>query len=414
MTNKDDIPKELIILYTDLLKNPLSFEERVLIQNEYKKAIDFKNDEEIEKIILDNKLKEKIINLFNQNFVLTLALEKLSQRGIKLIETEKFNIPNSVKQKFKLLPEIFFCIGEIRMLSDGDILVYTNLTDYEKSLNKDDGGILISDRPFMKLLGIKEIINKISENKLLIISDFYFKESSANKKNQTQDTINERDQKNIFISGSRSFNYMTEAIQNSLDLIKKQGFKVLIGDSDKGVDNEILNYFRNPLYEKVNVFSISEKPRVKIEDKWKVNIINPDKSLTPQAKQMEKDRMMAQKADFGLSIFNPITINRFGNIQVSSGTLRNTIQMLLNNKPVKFYYLFDKSMYFKNLKDINQLEDVLKSYYNENIDMANVKANAILKKYNDLMKKEVAILERVNEVVSENETKDKNIQLSFF
>ena len=48
-----------------------------------------------------------------------------------------------------------------------------------------------------------------------------------------------------------------------------------------------------------------------------------------QQRQMAKDRAMANDADWGMALFNPIEKNRYGALQVSSGTLRNTIQMLI-------------------------------------------------------------------------------------
>lgn len=45
-------------------------------------------------------------------------------------------------------------------------------------------------------------------------------------------------------------------IDDSLQLIMKQRIKVLIGDSDKGVDQEILAYVRDT-YDLVEIFTIA-------------------------------------------------------------------------------------------------------------------------------------------------------------
>ena len=91
---------------------------------------------------------------------------------------------------------------------------------------------------------------------------------------------------------------------------------------------------------------------MKVENEWKTKTIFTDSSLKPQEQQMVKDRAMADDADWGLAIFKPITKNRYGAIQVSSGTLRNTIQLLLDKKAVKFFYVFDNKVEVANLKTI--------------------------------------------------------------
>ena len=50
-----------------------------------------------------------------------------------------------------------------------------------------------------------------------------------------------RPEKRVFISG-RSQRSIPKAAQDSLDAIIKQGIEFLIGDSDKGVDSEIVDF----------------------------------------------------------------------------------------------------------------------------------------------------------------------------
>lgn len=78
-----------------------------------------------------------------------------------------------------------------------------------------------------------------------------------------------------------------------------------------------------------------------------------------QERHMQKDRQMGEVADWGLAIFDPISLNRYGNLQVSAGTLRNTIQLLLRHKPVKFFYIFEQQLRVANLKRLSDLEEVL-------------------------------------------------------
>jgi hypothetical protein len=217
--------------------------------------------------------------------------------------------------------------------------------------------------------------------------------------------INESD-KYVFISGSRSQNFIPELVQNSLNLIIKQNIGVLIGDSDKGADSKIIEFFRKHLYENVAVYTIYTRPRVDLEAGWSTRIIRPIGSLGTKQQQTTKDRAMANDAQWGLALFNPIEINRFGSIQVSSGTLRNVIQMLLQNKAVKFFYIFENEVKCRNLKKLEDLESLIYSFRFEHLNRheievihsANgvsaddsailIKFRTLMEKYNSLVKKE--------------------------
>ena len=87
---------------------------------------------------------------------------------------------------------------------------------------------------------------------------------------------------------------------------------------------------------------------------------------------MAKDRAMANDADWGMALFNPIEKNRYGALQVSSGTLRNTIQMLIQGKVVKFFYVFEDEMACHNLKKLDDLESLIASYESEHLSNSEV------------------------------------------
>ena len=70
---------------------------------------------------------------------------------------------------------------------------------------------------------------------------------------------------------------------------------------------------------------------------------------------------------WGLAYFNPIEINRFGNLQVSSGTLRNAVQLLLAGHPVKLFYTYEESARAADLSTIEDLEAVVERYQAERL-----------------------------------------------
>lgn len=218
--------------------------------------------------------------------------------------------------------------------------------------------------------------------------------------------------RSVFISGSRTQNQLSQEVLDSIDTIIDQGIKINLGDSNKGVDKEVADLLRLENYQAVEIFTINQKPRIAIEKDWKVRYVHPDDKLNGQEQQMMKDRQMVNDSHWGLAIFDPIKKNRFGALQVSSGTLRNTIQMLLQGKSVKFFYVFENAMRYHNLKGqdgLMQLETLINSYQEEkltgeetdlilssrgvntNDHPATIKRNKILSKFTNLLQSELQL-----------------------
>ncbi|WP_308616591.1 hypothetical protein [uncultured Enorma sp.] len=176
---------------------------------------------------------------------------------------------------------------------------------------------------------------------------------------------------NVFISGSRSLARLPEEFCRSLNRICEQGFNVLAGDSERGVDALALDYLRTwdggAPYPQVTVFTVRSRPRVKVEDIWGLEVVPGEPGATGRALQTAKDRAMGERADWGLAYFNPIEINRFGNLQVSSGTLRNAVQLLLAAHPVKLFYTYEESARAADLSTIEDLEAVVERYQAERL-----------------------------------------------
>ena len=175
----------------------------------------------------------------------------------------------------------------------------------------------------------------------------------------------------VFISGSRSLARLPEEFCRSLDRICEQGFGVLVGDSERGVDALALDYLRvwggGSPYPHVTVFTVRSRPRVKVEGAWGLEVVPGEPGSTGRALQTAKDRAMGERADWGLAYLNPIEINRFGNLQVSSGTLRNAVQLLLAGRPVKLFYTYEESACAADLSTIEDLETVVGRYQAERL-----------------------------------------------
>ena len=236
--------------------------------------------------------------------------------------------------------------------------------------------------------------------------------------------------RNVFVSGSRSQTLIPKAVQDSLEAIKSQGIGVLIGDSNRGVDREVIDFLRAPLYENVTLFTITSSPRVKAEAEWRVRVIEADSSLKSKQRQTVKDRVMADEADWGMALFDPIQKNRYGSLQVSSGTLRNVVQMLLQGKPVKFFYLYEGEVRSSNLRSCADLESLIEGYRSERLteqeresvlsargvpsdaDASLVRFQRIMTKYRSLIRCEERILGRGDRGAASVESAQMALQIA--
>lgn len=180
----------------------------------------------------------------------------------------------------------------------------------------------------------------------------------------------------IFISGSREIRFIPDRARARVDRIIDSGFDIVVGDSERGVDSAILRYLESRSYANVSVYTIHEKPRIKnVHDSWHVYrvesiaAVKTDKAgrvSNRRELETEKDKAMGVAADFGLVIWQSTYTNRFGNISVSKGSLRNMHQLLIANKPVVLYKASlsasdESSFDCFELKSLSELEELVSS-----------------------------------------------------
>ena len=393
--------KNLIMLFSDLLENPLSLAEKADLW----RVLEATTGENVEVAIdsLSTDIREKIRVIMSKGLKFSLELNKLDQRGIYvLFSREKIA---HFRKFFSYNPPILFAIGSKSLLDNESTKIFSSLIAFRTA---GYNGIFIVDRAFDILLRDKQVVAAVRSGQALLISDLVRSRATTSSltpeiKGLDRQAIINRAKKYVFISGSRSQNIIPELVQNSLNSIIKQNIGILIGDSNKGVDNEIIDFLRVPLYENVTIYTVYSHPRVNPETEWSTKIIESDGILKAKQRQTIKDRSMANDAQWGMALFKPIEINRFGSIQVSSGTLRNVIQMLLQNKMVKFFYVFENEVKCSNLKKIEDLEALILSYQFEHLDNCEIKAicsakgvssddNAALVKFEKIMTKYNSLL----------------------
>lgn len=185
--------------------------------------------------------------------------------------------------------------------------------------------------------------------------------------------------KKIFISGSLSNHKLpSEVIQSIFNSIEKQ-YTFIVGDAN-GVDKAVQVELKKNAVKNVDVYHVGSTPRNLLDNDWQNKELSVDISNSKLFKnnrytreaQFYKDNAMADAADLGLVIWQDTKINRFGNIEVSKGSLRNIVNLLFQNKYVGLYLTTKPelgTMKFKRLESFendvinNHVHEKTKEYY---------------------------------------------------
>lgn len=434
--------KNKILIFSGLASRPLNDTEmKALLEEVSQSDLDAFVKDPIQETNIPEVWKERMNGLISQSARLSSQLYRLENRGISFW-FDLDHLPKAAKEIMSGKEQLLFMLGNLDLLSEGGIPVVSSLADLSQTPGK---AILFVEDGIEPLLHFEVVNVKLKRGNLLVFSPRFQPSPEQmihhqqahtqhpqpyNQHHQTMQKVESKSlesksmeqnlqkpkpagRRKVFISGSRSQEAIPKNIQESLEKICKLGIEVMLGDSSKGVDGQIADYLREPLYPYVSIYTVLPKPRIEVEEGWKLQIIEVhDPKLTQQKRQMEKDRIMAAEANFGLAVFNPISVNRYGNLQVSSGTLRNTIQMLLEKKSVKFFYLYGDEMRLADLHHqdgLSGLEEVLNSYKEEVFDpedtdftkvvvpkdmtLSELRHQKLMKKYEELKKAEIKLRE---------------------
>lgn len=416
--------KTRLMLFGDLLEDPLATAERMALEAALRDA---NGDVHAALETLSPEAAMKARSLLEQGLKLSFELDRLKQRGISVLFPEGTPM-DRIGSFFSREPALLFTVGNRGLLGDGDARVALSLASFREACCC---GILIADRALGSLMRDDQIAAGLREARALLVSDVLRTCASVRPSLRgagVQDSSFRA--RNVFVSGSRSQTLIPKVAQDSLEAIKSQGIGVLIGDSNRGVDREVIDFLRAPLYENVTLFTISSSPRVKAEAEWRVRVIEADSSLKSKQRQTVKDRVMADEADWGMALFDPIQKNRYGSLQVSSGTLRNVVQMLLQGKPVKFFYLYEGEVRSSKLRSCADLESLIEGYRSERLteqeresvlsargvpsdaDASLVRFQRIMTKYRSLIRCEERILGRGDRGAASVESAQMALQIA--
>ena len=149
----------------------------------------------------------------------------------------------------------------------------------------------------------------------------------------------------VFIAGSMNIKNLDPKVKERIDNIVSQEFEVVVGDAE-GADASIQWHLFNLGNSKTTVYCSGSRPRNNVGD-WLVRCVNTSHAEGSRAFFTAKDIQMAETADFGLMIWDT----------KSTGTLSNVLELLARKK--KSVVFVNKAKLFKNVGDVQQLEDLL-------------------------------------------------------
>jgi len=148
----------------------------------------------------------------------------------------------------------------------------------------------------------------------------------------------------VFLSGSRAISRLNDEIKERLSKIIEKDFSVVIGDAN-GSDKAFQIFFAEQGYQNVTIYCSGETFRNNIGH-WETHQVIVDSKLTGRAFYTQKDKVMAQHADYGLVLWDG----------KSAGAISNVFEMLSQNKPVAVYFSPNKEFInLKTVQDANQL-----------------------------------------------------------
>jgi len=163
----------------------------------------------------------------------------------------------------------------------------------------------------------------------------------------------------VFLSGSRRLSRISDEIRERLDNMVSNGLSIVIGDAN-GADKAMQSYLAENEYKNVIVFCAGVHCRNNVGE-WPTRNIDVDTNLKGREFYMQKDRRMAQLADFGFVLWD-------GN---SIGSIANVLELLkLEKKAVVF---FGPEKQFHNVCSLENLDALLDKCDAKTIDQISKK-----------------------------------------
>jgi hypothetical protein len=139
----------------------------------------------------------------------------------------------------------------------------------------------------------------------------------------------------IFIGGSRRVSRLSEQVRERLKNVTNSGAHIIVGDAN-GADKAVQKFLHDASYSNVTVFCSGNVCRNNT-GKWRTRYVNAPKGLKGFDFYATKDREMAREADFGLMIWDGISLGTLLNILRLIRTGKKAVLINLRNKEARTF-----------------------------------------------------------------------------
>ena len=129
----------------------------------------------------------------------------------------------------------------------------------------------------------------------------------------------------VFLSGSRTLGRLNSDVRERLRNIVDRRFHVVIGDAN-GADKALQKYLAEAHYPSVTVYCSGGQCRNNV-GAWETKSINVDAQLSGRDFYVQKDKSMAEDADYGFVLWDG----------KSAGALGNVMELLKRRKKALVY-----------------------------------------------------------------------------
>ena len=137
----------------------------------------------------------------------------------------------------------------------------------------------------------------------------------------------------VFLSGSRSISRLNEDFRSRLQNIIQQNYRVVVGDAN-GADKAMQRFLTEMRYPHVIVYCSGNTCRNNLGN-WEALNVEVGPEFKGRDFYTQKDKKMAEDADFGLMLWDG----------KSTGTFNNVIEILRKNKKAFVYFSPEKKFY---------------------------------------------------------------------
>ena len=148
----------------------------------------------------------------------------------------------------------------------------------------------------------------------------------------------------VFLSGSRKISRINEMIRERVRKMVDQDFALVMGDAN-GADKVMQTFLADNGYRNVTVYCAGQKCRNNVGE-WEIKYVEVPKSYKGRDFYTEKDKAMAEQADYGFVLWDG----------KSAGSINNILELVKRGKYVVVYLSAKKEFFtVKAPDDITRL-----------------------------------------------------------